>query len=100
MLDFIKQNLSDDALYTNANGKQIACKSCHLTKNEGSCASLVNTGGNTITGKMIKDAMQRLKDHGCDFCGSAPFWENDMNKGGITVNYVTDGCVKHGDKIC
>jgi cytochrome c peroxidase len=99
MNDLIKNHLSDDAVFHD--GQQVACNSCHTAKEEGLCVFPQKLGGKTVTGKQVKEAVQRLTDHGCKFCGSAPIWEgNDVNQGEITVNYVTHGCIKHGSKIC
>ena len=97
MNDLIKQ-LSDDAVFHDH--QYVACNSCHFAKNEGLCVFPQKLGDKTVTGKQVKEAVQRLKDKGCKFCGSAPVWDNDVNHGEITVNYVTDGCIKHGFKIC
>ncbi|KAF1970295.1 hypothetical protein BU23DRAFT_601020 [Bimuria novae-zelandiae CBS 107.79] len=100
MLDFVKQHLSDDAVYTGtyAEGKQIACKSCYFTRDEGLCVTLKNVGDRTVTGKFVKDALQRLRDHGCKYCGWERLWPGI--DAGIKVDYVVNGCIKHGDKIC
>ncbi|KAL1599530.1 hypothetical protein SLS60_007333 [Paraconiothyrium brasiliense] len=98
MYDFIDKNLSDDAVFKD--GQQVACKSCHIAQTEGSCVFLQKMGDKTATGRQVKDAVKRLKDKGCKYCGSAPLFTNNVNDGEVTVNYVTHGCIKHGDKIC
>ncbi|KAJ4354635.1 uncharacterized protein N0V89_006372 [Didymosphaeria variabile] len=98
MYDFIDKNLSNCAVFHD--GQQVACKSCHLTKMEGSCVFLQKMGTKTATGKQVKDAVKRLKEKGCKYCGSAPLFTDNVNDGEVTVNYVTNGCIKHGDKIC
>ncbi|KAK7193858.1 hypothetical protein DPSP01_010175 [Paraphaeosphaeria sporulosa] len=99
MLDFINDNLSDDAVFKD--GQQVACKSCHLTKNEGLCVFPQKLGDKTVTGKDVKRAVQRLKEKGCKYCGSAPLGDShNVGDGEITVNYITNGCIKHGNKIC
>ncbi|KAL5440260.1 hypothetical protein PMIN07_005071 [Paraphaeosphaeria minitans] len=99
MLDFINENLHDDAVFTD--DQQIACKSCHIFKQEGLCVFAQKMGQKIVTGLEVKQAVQRLKEHGCKYCGSAPLYPgNNVNAGEITVNYVSNGCIKHGDRIC
>ncbi|KAF2649175.1 hypothetical protein K491DRAFT_611355, partial [Lophiostoma macrostomum CBS 122681] len=97
MNDFIKQ-VADDAVFND--GQQVACNSCHTAHTEGQCVFPQKLGGKTVTGKQVKDAVQKLTDKGCKFCGSAPVWDDDVNHGEITVDYVVHGCIKHGKKIC
>lgn len=47
---------------------------------------LQNTHG--APGSSVKKAIQQLIDHGCGLCGSAPFYENDVSLGELTVNVV------------
>lgn len=39
-------------------------------------------------GSWVKRAIQQLLDHGCGLCGSAPFFNNDVYEGEVTVNVV------------
>ncbi|KAF2447885.1 killer toxin [Karstenula rhodostoma CBS 690.94] len=99
MYDFINENLSDAATFQD--GQQIACMSCHAGKNEGLCVFTQNFGDQIVDGKQVKEAVLRLLKHGCVYHGSAPINPgNNVKDGQITVNYVTNGCVKHGAKIC
>ncbi|KAI8665053.1 Kp4 domain-containing protein [Fusarium sp. Ph1] len=57
----------------------------------------INGTSNGASGQEVRDAILRLKNHGCKGCGLAPFIDNDVDKGELTVNYVTSTC---GDGVC
>ncbi|RSM08217.1 hypothetical protein CDV31_008225 [Fusarium ambrosium] len=88
--DFITDNINGvDPNYHFSNGERIACAG-HI------CAFLQKTS-NGASGQEVRNAILRLKNHGCKGCGSAPFIDNDVDKGELTVNYVTSTC---GDGVC
>ncbi|PVI04870.1 killer toxin [Periconia macrospinosa] len=87
------------------NGAQVACASCHMTKREGTCVFIKNLvgEGRSVSGKQVKEAMERLRGHGCGYCGSAPVREGGDGEDGdgeVVVNFVTEGCVRHGSRLC
>jgi hypothetical protein len=54
--------------------------------------------GETVTGAVVKEKIERLKKHGCKGCGSCPIHPgNNVNTGEITVNFVRKGC---GSGVC
>ncbi|KAF4947655.1 hypothetical protein FSARC_13916 [Fusarium sarcochroum] len=90
LADYITDNINGvDPNYWYANGEQIACKA-HI------CAFLQKTEGGA-PGSWVRDAVLAIKRHGCSACGSYPFFDNDVDKGELTVNYVKHGC---GDGVC
>ncbi|TPX13588.1 uncharacterized protein E0L32_006059 [Thyridium curvatum] len=52
----------------------------------------------SMTGKQVKALAQRIVDHGCKVCGSAPLdkEKNDVKYGQLTFNYVTKPKCKEG----
>lgn len=84
--DLITDNINGvDPNYWFRNGEQIACS-------RQVCAFLQNTNG--APGQSIRDAIVDLRNHGCKACGSVPFYNNDVNLGMLTVNYVSHDCGK------
>lgn len=83
--------IPDDKYYSS--GQQIACTKCDPPNWAGLCAFTQKMGTTTVAGWYIKEKMKNLKDHGCTDCGSVPIYPgNDVNKGGLTVNWVHKGC--------
>ena len=78
-----------DPNYHFSNGEHIAC-SGHI------CAFLQKTSGGA-SGQQVRDAIVKLLNHGCKGCGSVPFIDNDVDKGELTVNYVSTTC---DDSVC
>lgn len=81
------QNVPDNGQYYN--GQQICCASCNddNAQRYSVCAFVQNASGGA-SGKQVKAAVQQLVDHGCGLCGSAPFHNNDVSQGELTVNVV------------
>lgn len=87
--DLITDNINGvDPNYWFQNGEQIACS-------RQVCAFLQNTNG--APGQWIRDAIVRLRNHGCKGCGSYAFFDNDVSKGDLTVNYASHDC---GHGVC
>lgn len=72
--------LDDDASF--GPGEHIACCD-HL------CAFTQNTDED-IDGAYAKQLIAAVHGHGCTRCGSAPFSDNDVSEGELTVNYVAN----------
>ncbi|KAM0437863.1 hypothetical protein ACHAPT_002228 [Fusarium lateritium] len=88
--DLITDNINGvDPNYHFSNGEQIACS--------GKLCAFLQKTSNGASGQEVRDAIVKLRNHGCDGCGSVPFIDNDVDKGELTVNYVTDGC---GPSVC
>jgi hypothetical protein len=88
-----------------ANGEQIACATVTIWSATGptsssSCAFLQNTGG--AWGSRILELAHYLQDHGCQSCGSVPYYypeDNDVSHGELTYNAVRRPCSSH-DGLC
>ena len=96
-IDMIIQNLASmNDQDTYARGVHIACvpssfggSFCAFTQ-----GYMPNPG---VTGALLKQKIQELRDHSCEGCGSVPFSGNDPDPMGfLTVNYVdnTEDCDK------
>lgn len=79
--------IDDNTFYQN--GQQICCTDCNddNAQQYSVCAILQNTS-NGAPGHSIKSAIQALVGHGCGLCGSAPFYNNDVWEGELTVNVM------------
>ncbi|KAH7248255.1 killer toxin Kp4/SMK [Fusarium solani] len=90
LTDIVTDNINGvDPSYHFSNGEQIACAG-HI------CAFLQKTS-NGASGQEVRDGIVKLRNHGCKACGSYPFIDNDVGKGELTVNYVTNDC---GQGVC
>ncbi|CAI6340487.1 unnamed protein product [Periconia digitata] len=90
----LTRNVNDGAIYRD--GQQVACASCHLTQQEGTCVFVEGIGDRTVTGADVKAAMEEIRKVPCKYCANA-----DLVHGGkVVVNYVVHGCIKHGSVIC
>jgi hypothetical protein len=79
LVDLIR-GIDDNRWYNN--GQHVACYNKI-------CAFLQGTGG--AWGYNIKGLAHFIKDHGCDVCGSVPYYYpgiNDVSKGMLTFNWV------------
>jgi hypothetical protein len=84
-----------------ANGEQIACVSVETEDGPVSfCAFLQHTGG--AWGSRILELAYFLRDHGCQSCGSVPYYYpgvNDVSSGELTYNFVRKPCSRD-DGLC
>ena len=51
----------------------------------------------------IQGLAPRIPEHGCDKCGSVPYFfpsDNDVTHGELTFNYVTNGCNDQNSGLC
>ena len=80
---------SDTAVFEN--GKNIACKNGVANNGiDGALCVWVWDTDNTTTGAVIKDRVQRIRNHGCKQCGAAPIVDdgsNDLGKGQVTIGW-------------
>ncbi|KAK3373169.1 killer toxin Kp4/SMK [Lasiosphaeria ovina] len=49
-----------------------------------------------LTSAEIKMFGQQIIDHGCNSCGSTPVYSNDVTRGELTFNYVSNPCTSFG----
>jgi hypothetical protein len=82
------------------NGEHIACDITVVvdsgSSNVCTCAFLQNTGG--AWGSDILRLAHYISDHGCQACGSVPYFypsDNDVRHGELTYNYVSS-CTTNG----
>ncbi|TQV90465.1 hypothetical protein V2A60_010455 [Cordyceps javanica] len=76
-------------------GDQIACSH----GSQGSFCAFYQNGASG-SAKDAYNQIQQLLDHGCRGCGSVPTQPgNDVSKGELTVNYVSNACCE-GDCHC
>lgn len=86
-LQKVCESVPDNTQYYN--GQQICCVQCDEDNTEqySVCAFVQNTKDGA-PGHSVKAAIQQLVDHNCGLCGSAPFYNNDVSEGELTVNVV------------
>ena len=73
--------LPDDALFSP--GEHIAC----CGEDSWMCAFTQRTE-EVISGARVKELFYGIVEHGCTACGSNPFYNNDVDQGELTINYV------------
>ncbi|KAF2743627.1 hypothetical protein M011DRAFT_471175 [Sporormia fimetaria CBS 119925] len=80
--------------------KQIVCSRCNTPGlKQGLCMfpKMMNARP-PLTGRRIKELLQKIKNNGCRICGSVPAFDGKTNFAGeLTVNYVHKSC---GSGIC
>ena len=90
LTDIVTDNINGvDPNYHFSNGEQIACA--------GHIGAFLQKASNGAWGQEVTGGIVKLRNHGCKACGSYPFIDNDVDKGELTVNYVTNNC---GQGVC
>ena len=74
--------LDDDRLFEP--GEHIAC----CADDAWQCVFTQRTT-ELVSGARVKELFYGIVDHGCTACGSNPFYNNDVDQGELTINYVS-----------
>jgi len=99
--------VDDNRLYTS--GQHVACVDgevrvpigLKIVTSWGSVCAFLQSAGDGMRGRNIKNLLPHLQQHGCKACGSVPTGfpgDNDVGHGQLTLNYVDR--ITNGDAPC